>query len=71
MCVFVCDLGTCIYTCMYISAKEDVKEIGCEPPGRAAFGAGQSGGEPQRLLCWARLAVLFQPHAALEESSST
>lgn len=56
---------------MYISAKEDVKEIGCDPPGRAAFGAGQSGGEPQRVLCWARLAVLFQPHAALEESSST
>lgn len=65
MCVFVCHLG------MGIGAKEDVKEIGCKPPGCAAFRSGQSGGEPQRLLHWACLAMLFQLRAALEAQSSS
>lgn len=69
--VCVCNLGVCIYTCTCTSANEDMEEIGGKPPGRAAFGAGQRGGEPQRLLRWARRAVLFPPWAALEAESSS
>lgn len=55
-----------------ISAREDVKATGSKLPGPAAFVADQIDGEPQRLLHWAHLALLFQLHAALEaESSST
>lgn len=70
----VCNLGVCIHTCTCTSANEDVEEVGGKPPGRAAFGVGQSGGEPQRLLRWARRArraVLFPPWAALEAESSS
>lgn len=68
--MFVRSLAVCIDTC--ISAKEDVTATGSELPGPAASGAGQIGGEPQRLLHWACLAMLFQLRAALEaEPSST
>lgn len=58
-----------IYMC--ISAREDVKAPGSKPPGPAAFVAPQISGEPQGLLHWAQLALLFRLCAALEAESSS